>query len=331
MRVSKNINFKITENEAGQRCDRFLKKYLANTSLGNIYKMLRKKIITVNGKKAKENLQLKVGDIIEFKLKKEDFNRMIKRNEIIHAASNLNIIYEDTNILLVNKPAGVIVHPDKKHKSNTLTDRVVNYLIEKKEYIPEKEITFKPASINRLDLNTSGIIVFAKNYSSLKKLNESMRNNLINKYYLTLVKNNFKNELTIEGFLEKDTSKNLVKINNKKNINNKKIITSCRPIQKFKNSTLLKINLITGRSHQIRAHLNALGFPVAGDYKYGDKEWNNYLKKNYSLTHQFLHSYAIEFDSISSNLRYLSGKSFSTPLPENLQRIIDNFELSTTI
>jgi 23S rRNA pseudouridine955/2504/2580 synthase len=323
MKNFKKITVKITENEAGQRCDRFLKKYLINTSLGNIYKMLRKKVITVNGGRAKENLHLQTGDIIEFKLKKEDFNKMVIKNEIEDADCNLNIIYEDNNILLINKPAGVIVHPDRKHKSNTLADKVVNYLIGKKEYIPENETTFKPASINRLDLNTSGIVIFAKNYGSLKILNQAMRNNNIKKYYLTLVKNNFKNELTIKAFLEKDISKNIVRISSQKKSNSKKIITRYKPLKNFNNSTLLEVELITGRPHQIRAHLKTLGFPVAGDSKYGDKDWNKKLRNTFNLIHQFLHSYLLKFDMIDSNLNYLSEKSFTAPLPENLKQIID--------
>ena len=316
----------IGKNEAGQRYDRFLKKLFKNSSAGNIFKMLRKKIIRVNGQREQPAYQLQAGDVVQFRISTEAFSELI--GEVKTISENLRpdftVTYEDSNILVVNKPAGVIVHPDQNNRSNSLTQMVAKYLFAQGEYQPAEEITFAPSSVNRLDLHTSGLVLFAKNFESLRLLNELMRTNKIKKYYLALVKGSLTGQGTLRGYLTKDAHTNKVKISSlsPKLADSKKIITRYEMIQRFPGSTLLKIELVTGRSHQIRAHLQSISHPLAGDPKYGDLEWNVFLKKTFGLGRQFLHSHEIGFAAGKGMLQYLQGRAFQAPLPPSLGEVL---------
>lgn len=276
------IEIIIGKNEEEQRLDRFLLKYFNNSTRSNIYRLLRKKIIKVNGKKQKENYFLQKDDIIQVFLSDDSINKLIKKEKQKFVKNvNLDIVYENKEILIVNKPKGLLTHPDKKEYKKTLATRVQSYLKDL------QTTTFKPASVNRLDQNTSGLVIFCKTYESLKKFNEMMRNREIEKYYLCIVHGKISKEGEIKGYLTKDPQKNVVEIT-KKNYNNKGqfIHTKYKPLDYYGNFTLLEVQILTGRTHQIRASLSKINHPIIGDTKYGGK-------KIKGITTQVLHAYKL--------------------------------------
>lgn len=303
----------INKNESNQRLDRFLRKYLSKAPQSFIYKMIRKKNIKVNGQRAYPETTIFEGDKIQLFLSDETIEKFIEDKEI---KSNLipNIIYEDKNIILINKPVGILAHSTGEEYEENIVDSMVNYLIQKGEYVPRLEKTFTPSICNRLDRNTSGIIIGAKNYESLKAVNEAIRKGEIKKFYKTIVKGVIEKEFRAEAYLMKDEEKNKVKINKADLEGSKKITTIFRPIKSKNGYTLLEVNLITGRTHQIRAHLSSLGYPVIGDRKYGNERVNRLFKEKYGLTNQWLHAYKIEFNGFKDELDYLNGKVFTSDL-----------------
>ncbi|RKD22479.1 RluA family pseudouridine synthase [Caminicella sporogenes] len=272
----------IGENEYGQRLDRFLLKYLNNSTRANVYKLLRKKVIKVNGKREKENYFLKLGDRLQIFLSDETLDKLRKEEKIVMDGKvNLDIVYEDDEILVVNKPKGLLTHPDKKEYKKTLSTRVQAYL----KHLSTR--TFKPASINRLDQNTSGLVIFCKTYEALKKYNEMMRNREIKKYYLCIVHGIVKKEGAIKGYIVKNTKTNVVQIFDKNNKNGQFIYTKYKPIRYLNNNyTLLEVEILTGKTHQIRASLSKINHPIIGDTKYGGKKIDN-------ITTQVLHAYKL--------------------------------------
>jgi len=274
----------ITENEMEQRLDRFLCKYLNNTSKTNIYKLIRKKRIKVNGKKADEKYFLQYGDQVDIMLHPNAIEEMIKAEKVYSATDvNLDIVYEDDDILIVNKPAGLLTHPDQKEYKNTLATAVQLYLMDLCTR------TFKPASIQRLDKNTSGLVLFGKTYEALKEYNELMRQRKIGKYYLTLVTGQPKPSGEIKGYMTKDDEKNKIKVFSKEVKDSKFVHTKYRVLKSNKKFSLLEVELLTGRSHQIRGSLAYIGHPIIGDLKYGDKNQLGYK-------YQLLHAYKIVID-----------------------------------
>lgn len=276
---------RIEENEANQRLDRFLLKYFNNSTRGNVFKILRKKLIKVNGKREKENYFLKLGDKIQIYLSEDVLDELRKEEEMIVSKNiNLDIIYEDEEILVVNKPSGLLTHPDKNEYSKTLATRVQTYL---KSLVTR---TFKPASVNRLDRNTSGLVLFCKTYDSLKKYNKMMRKREIDKYYQCVVHGIVKNKGELKGYLIKDRKKNTVEIyDSNKTGDGQFIHTIYKPIQHIDQYTVLEIKLVTGRTHQIRASLSKIGHPIIGDTKYGGR-------KVKGITTQVLDAYKLIID-----------------------------------
>lgn len=272
----------IGDNEKEQRIDRFLLKYFNNSSRANVYKLLRKKAIKVNGVRIKEDYFLREGDLVQVFLSDESFNSLVKEERVIEAEDvDIDIVYEDEEILVVNKPKGMLTHPDKDEYKETMSTKVYLYL----RHLSSR--TFKPASIQRLDKNTSGLIIFCKTYDSLKKYNELMRERKINKYYLTIVQGNINGSGEIKGYLHKDEEKNKVTFTKEKiNDDDKFCHTKYKLLKRIKGFSLVEIELLTGRTHQIRVSLESIGFPIVGDKKYGGK---GYLgEKN-----QLLHCYKI--------------------------------------
>lgn len=269
----------VTENEMEQRLDRFLCKYLNDTTNTNIFKLIRKKRIKVNGKKVEEKYFLKYGDEIEIFLHPNAIEEMIKP-EIVYSASDveLDIVYEDDDILVVNKPVGLLTHPDQKEYKKTLATAVQLYL---KDLCTR---TFKPASIQRLDKNTSGLVLFGKTYDALKHYNALMRDRKIGKYYLTVVSGQPKASGEIKGFLLKNEIKNKIEISKDEKPGSKMVHTKYKVLKSNKTYSLLEVELLTGRSHQIRGSLAYIGHPIVGDLKYGDKS-------NSGLKNQLLHAY----------------------------------------
>jgi 23S rRNA pseudouridine955/2504/2580 synthase len=312
------LKIEIGSNEAGQRLDKFLRKLLKDVPLSAIFKALRKGDVRVNGKKEKEKYSLQENDVVEIRYiqtKKETKENFIKVD-----SSALKITYEDENVLVVEKWPGVLVHPDGNKKEATLTDYVLSYLNAKGQYVPENEITFTPAPCNRLDRNTSGIVIFGKNFEALRILNETIREGEVEKYYNTLVKGRIKDGL-YKGYILKNEDTNVSKIFEKKVPNSKEIAMEVKTIQSNGLISYLEINLITGRSHQIRAHLSHLGNPLIGDTKYGDNKLNSSFRNKFGLDYQYLYAYKLIFREVGGKLDYLKNKTIAESLPPIFKKI----------
>lgn len=312
---------KIHKNEENQRIDRFLKKYLDKASLGFIYKMLRKKNIKLNGRKANPEDNIVEGDVIQLYLSEETIEKFISKKKPAKSTLIPNIIYEDDNIILINKPIGILSHGSGGKFEKNIVDSMITYLIDKGEYLPRIEKTFTPSICNRLDRNTSGIIIGAKNYESLKKINENIRNQNIRRFYKTIVKGHVNQDLNGEKYIIKDERRNKVAVVDREIKGAKKIITKGKVLKTTPLYSLLEIELITGRTHQIRVYLSSLGHPLIGDRKYGAPKTNRYFKSKYNLDNQWLHAYKIDFYGLTDNLQYLNGRSFYAEMTESFQNI----------
>lgn len=304
----------IDENDNEQRLDRFLRKYLSEAPRSFIYRMIRKKNIEVNNKRAKPETIIYEGDTIQLFLSDKTINKF--KAIPVEVKSNItpNVIYEDDNIILMNKPVGLLSHGTGDEFEENVVDSMISYLIEKGEFVPRIEKTFTPSICNRLDRNTSGIIMGAKNYKTLKSINEAIREADIKRYYKTIVKGNLIDEIKAEAYLIKDREENKVEIFEDDQEGSKKIITNIKPLKNKKGYSMLEIELITGRTHQIRGHLASLGYPVIGDRKYGNRQTNFEFNDKYKLDNQFLHGYKIEFNGLVEDLEYLNGKTFKSKL-----------------
>lgn len=302
--------FTIDKNDENKRLDRFILKVCPDLPQALMYKYIRLKKIKVNSKRAQINTRLCRGDEVSAYISDEFFKVRPKNFDFLSAPDRLNIVYEDENILLADKPQGLLVHPDKNEYRDTLIGRIQHYLYNKKEYDPEIENSFAPALANRIDRNTAGIVIAAKNAQALKILCEKIKEREIDKRYLAVVHGipNKKSDI-LEGYLEKNREKNKVYLSNKKTENNLTIRTKYRTLVSKNNLSLLEIELLTGRTHQIRAHFASIGHPLLGDGKYGN------LKEDKKLGYikQALYSYKLTFDFASDAgiLNYLDKKSFS--------------------
>lgn len=309
----------ITHNEQGQRIDKFLMKYLSLAPKSFIYKMLRKKNIKLNDKRAEGSEILNNGDNIKLFLADETIEKFTENKAAKKSSRDFEIVYEDENILICGKPAGLIVHPDREHKTNTLNDQLLYYLSEKGEYMPESAMGFVPSICNRLDINTSGIVTMGKNLGAVQELNRGFRDRLIDKYYITIVKGVVKKAGTIEGYhLKRDD--NIVTLSDDDN-GGSYICTHYRPIKNNGEYTLLEVKLETGKSHQIRVCMQSINHPIIGDRKYGDKAVNKYFYDKFRLDNQFLHSSRIGFNFDGGCLKYLKGKEFVCKLNNKFLKI----------
>lgn len=305
----RQIKIDINENE--QRIDRFLKKYFSNATMSFIYKMLRKKRIKLNGKKTNPEDMIYEGDEIQLYLSDETIEKFITPEKEIRNYHTLDIIYEDENIVLINKAKGILSHSSSNDcKEENIVDEFLSYMHKSGEYTPKVGNTFSPSICNRLDRNTSGIIIGAKNYNALKEINYGLKNRNISKYYKSIVKGDVEQDQRLEGFLIKNESNNKVSISKNELDESKDIRTDIRVLKRNGEYSLLEINLITGRTHQIRAHLSSIGHPIIGDMKYGDRKINDYFKKEYNLSSQYLHAYKVVFNKLENELEYLNNKEF---------------------
>ena len=287
----------INENEAGQRLDKFLGKFLKEAPASFYYKMLRKKNIVLNGKKATGNEKLTAGDSIKLFLSDETFEKFAGKrqtNDLAASVPNiaLEIVYEDHDVLAINKPAGMLSQKAKKEDISA-NEYILQYLLESGTITRESLHTFKPSVCNRLDRNTSGILVAGKTLNGLQQMSKALRERSMEKYYLAIVAGHISKPRRIEGFLKKDGVNNQVTILSEPSNDAKPIITEYRPLKLVGQVTLLEVHLITGRSHQIRAHLASIGHPVIGDTKYGNPRLNREFLKNAGVTHQLLHAYRL--------------------------------------
>ena len=313
--------FYVEQNEAGQRLDKLLAKILNKAPKSFIYKMLRKKNITLNGKKADGSEKLEVKDEIKLFLSDDTYALFSEETQTTIVEHNLDIIYEDNHILIINKPLGILSQKADKDDVS-MVEHVISYLLSSKQLTKEQLISFKPAICNRLDRNTSGILIAGKSLPGLQEMARLLKDRTLSKYYLCIVKGRVEKKERIEGYLYKDEKRNQVSILATETKDSEYICTEYEPVAYAEHKyTLLMVKLITGKSHQIRAHLASIGHPIIGDYKYGDQKTNHYFKLNYELSSQLLHSYRIIFPKINGELAYLSDKSFTATMPEQFDQI----------
>lgn len=311
----------ISTNDANQRIDRFLKKYMDNATKGFLYKMLRKKRIKLNNLKANPEDILNEGDKIQLYLAEETINKFKGDKNIENVKITFDVIYEDDNILLMNKPKGLLSHSATEEDNNTVVKQLLSYLYNTNKYNPEDEKTFVPSICNRLDRNTSGIIIGGKNHTSLQIINDAISRGSIKKYYKCLVAGELKEDKILKGYLIKNPKDNTVNVSNNRVKNSKEIETHIKVLKTNREYSLLEIDLITGRTHQIRAHLASIGYPIIGDIKYGDRNINEKFKKKYNLNSQFLHAYKITFNDLTKPLDYLNGQSFIGEMDDKMKNI----------
>lgn len=304
-------SFTITSNDAEQRLDKYLTKSLPGLPQPLLYKYIRKKRIKINGKRADSSTRLLAGDTVELYINDEFFIQPEKRYDFMGASSRLDIVYEDANLLLLDKKAGLLCHPDKREYADTLITRVKRYLFEQGEYDPAGEQSFTPALVNRIDRNTGGIVIAAKNAATLRVLNAKMKNRELHKRYLCLVLGRLeREEATLEGYLFKDEKKNRVYVRESMCPGAKTIRTRYRTLGCRNGLSLVEAELLTGRTHQIRAHFASIGHPLLGDGKYGANAHN---KKYGGYKKQCLYSCGLQFDFVTDaeHLAYLDGKTFT--------------------
>ena len=310
----------VSANEAGQRFDKLLAKYLNEAPKSFLYKMLRKKNIVLNGKKATGSEKLAVGDSIKLFLADETIVKFSKL-QIQHTTSKLDIIYEDEHLLLINKEVGMLSQKASA-KDESLVEHIISYMLDSGQLTEAQLRKFKPSICNRLDRNTSGIVVAGKSLQGLQIMGELFKDRSLRKYYRCLVSGEVKEKQYIKGFLYKDESTNKVKIYKDPYKDALLIETEYEPIWSNGRLTLLEVHLITGRTHQIRAHLASQNHPILGDYKYGNKKLNDLMKEKYHLESQLLHAYRLEFPVMTEPLQYLSKKEFIAPIPKLFEQIL---------
>ena len=344
------ILLKIKHIDAGGRLDKYLLKFLKDAPTSFIYKMLRKKNIVLNGKKAAGNEFLKENDEVKLFLADEtivkfggkvtlsqtaDREYVATAEDSIESSSDDSlynflkslkwefdepkVIYEDRDIIILNKPVNVLSQIAKRGDIS-MNEWLISYLINSESLTAEDMLTVKPAVVNRLDRNTSGIILAGKTLTGLRFLSDIIKARTLKKYYLTIVKGEVLKNFTAEAYLLKNDNHNTVKIYQDKVEGADYIKTAYEVLEVKGGHSLLKVELITGKSHQIRAHLSFLGYPVIGDGKYGIKSENTSYRRM-GLNSQFLHSYEIQFPKLEGEFAYLSGKKFNAKLPERLEKV----------
>ena len=354
----------VSQGEAGQRLDKLVARYLNTAPVSFLYKMMRKKNITLNGKKAVGKEMVQAGDSIKVFLSEDTWSKFSTiRNQPssikpanqkqtspwakIPPLKKEKIIYEDENILLINKPAGILSQKAQP-KDISINEQMIAYLLQSGQITEESLQIVKPAVCNRLDRNTSGLVLAGKSLAGLQGLSQILKDRSMHKYYAACVAGQITESCHIEGYLFKEEKTNKVKILQEEIPGAKKIITEYSPVTfqrananrlpggcdsvrsksgSSENShydiTLLEVLLVTGRSHQIRAHLASIGHPILGDIKYGDRKLNLYYEEQYRICHQMLHAAKVVFpDNLGGALVHLSGQTFTAPLPKEFQRVL---------
>ena len=312
------VDFTITENEAGQRLDRFLRKYMKKAPLSMIYKTIRKDV-KVNGKRAHEDTILQEGDRLALYIPEEKLKDLTKTEPRKRVRRQFRIAYEDDNLLIVEKPEGLLTHGDSREKKNTLANQVCGYLQEKGEFDPAREKSFVPSPVNRLDRNTTGLVIFGKNAETLRSFTRYIRERqYVSKYYVTLVKGSLKERMVLQDRIAKDHGTNISQVTEDAKTG-KSAETFVTPIASKNGFSVVEVELVTGRTHQIRVHLSHEGYPLVGDVKYGDRRTNGMAKNKLGITTQLLHAYQLKFSGMEGSFAYLNGKTVRAGLPADFQ------------
>ncbi|MDO5047415.1 MAG: RluA family pseudouridine synthase [Anaerococcus sp.] len=312
------IEVEINENDGNQRFDRFLRKYLENAPLSLIQKNIRKKNFKINDKRAKNDDFIYPGDKVTMYIKDRDFKKWVRKTDFTPRDFDLDVIYEDKNLLIMDKKKGTLTHAaSKKDYGDNLLDNMINYLY-KTNFLSKRDKTFRPAVVNRLDRNTEGLVIGGKNAKALRALNKAIRQGDIDKYYLTLVKGEVKREFFIETKIDKNENKNRIKSSR----DGKQIKTFFRPLETNGSFSLVECMLYTGKTHQIRFSLKKNKTPIIGDRKYGDWKVNQELKK-IGVDNQVLLAYKLVFGKIKG-LEYLEGKEFLSNKTDQIYKLKDD-------
>lgn len=313
--------FIVTDKEENQRLDKYLRKNMEDVPLSIIYKIFRKKDVKVNGVRTKEDYLVKTNDKIIVYI---DDKTIDSKKDIKQYAKEFDVVYEDNNILIVNKPVGLEVQDDGK---NNLSSQVLTYLNSKNEY--SYEDNFKPSPAHRLDRNTSGLVIFGKSIKVLQELNECFKTRKgIEKFYLALVLGKTKIEETLSFPLLKNEKSKLVKVDFEKGQNAK---TKYQLLWTNEKYSLVEVELLTGRTHQIRVHMSYIGHPLIGDEKYGDFKENKSFYNQYKYRYQFLHAYKLVFNDLNGVLKYLNNRQFIAPLTVEKNSILQNIGCKKSI
>ena len=303
--------FTIGKNDAGQRLDRWLAKTLPLLPGPLAQKYIRLKRVKVNGKGSQRDVRLQVGDVLQLYINDEFFDQPREDNAFLAVFKpKLDIVYEDENLMLLNKRPGLLCHADEHEKVNTLITHIQAYLYQKKEWNPKDEHSFTPALCNRIDRNTGGIVMAAKNAETLRILNQKIKDREIAKFYLAIIHGKMTPlQGKLEGFLLKDEDKAQVKVFRKPVPGGKSAATLYKTLKINRGLSLVECELLTGRTHQIRAQFAAAGHPLLGDGKYGREKDN----KQYGRSFQALYSYKLEFTfpTDAGILEYLRGKLYT--------------------
>ena len=333
-------HIQVTTNEAGQRLDKLLHKLLPDAGNSFLYKMLRKKNITLNGKKTEGKEVLSLGDDVKIFLSDETYvkfgGKLVTEHTSIDIKPYLDayqtfkeipIVFENEHILIANKPSGVLSQK-ASDKDLSINEWFIGYLLHTKQITQENLIRFKPSICNRLDRNTSGLILCGKTLPGTQQLNQWIKDRDIKKFYRLFVLGTMLKGDRIEGYLSKNEKTNKVTISDKELPNSSAIATVYKPLQVYGNITYMEVELITGKTHQIRAHLSSVGHPLIGDFKYGNPEYNGVFKRAYGVEDQLLHAYRLEFPVLSEDhlLYELSGKVLYAEEPEVYTKIIQTYQ-----
>lgn len=333
----------IGKNQSGQRLDKFLHRFMPDAGNGFLYKMLRKKNITLNGHRAEGSEILAQGDTLSFFFSEETYRKFTGLSPVpetqvsvkeppvqeylqaFHTLKDIRVLYEDEDILIADKPAGIL--SQKAASSDlSLNEWLIGYLLEVSHFPREELRTFKPSVCNRLDRNTSGLVLCGKSLRGSQYLSRCIRGRGIRKFYRTICVGNIDTEMTVRGYLNKDTARNKVTVSSHAAPGSESdfIETRFRPLKSTGAYTLLEVELITGKTHQIRAHLASIGHPLIGDQKYGNAKTNRYMKEQFGLSCQLLHAYRLVFPEAGDAEAFLpatAGNTYISDYPEQFRRI----------